>query len=430
MNPTPGVTPPLPPLAAGQAGRVLVVDDTAVSRLLLSRWAANLGCSVETAADGRQALDLLRARPFDLVLLDIEMPEMDGHAVLEHMKADPALRALPVIVVSGADGLGSIVRAISEGAEDFLPKPFDPVLLKARIGACLEKKRLRDEERRKTEELEKALRQLRATQAQLLVQEKMASLGALTAGIAHEIKNPLNFVTNFAQLSVDLVAELREELTRAAAAPPAEVEDLLATLEQNLSKVREHGQRADSIVCGMLLHARGGKGERRPTDLNALVEQTLTLAYHGQRARDASVNITLQRDYNPAAGEVCVVAQDLSRALLNIMGNGIYAARERQKSAGAGFTPTLAVRTRDLGDRVEVRIRDNGGGVPVAVRERIFQPFFTTKPTGVGTGLGLSICYDIIVHGHGGELRLDTEEGSHAEFILTLPRGAPGEPGA
>jgi signal transduction histidine kinase len=404
---------------------VLVVDDNGVSRLLLSYHVAELKHEVIPATTGRQALEQLRARPIDLVLLDIDMPEMDGMAVLCEMKADPSLREIPVVMVSGMDDFDSVVRCIAQGAEDYLPKPFNPVLLSARIGACLEKKQLRDAERRKTEELERALRQLRATQAQLVAQEKLASLGTLTAGIAHEIKNPLNFVTNFAQLSVDAVAELREELTRAG--PPAgEVEELLGTLEQNMAKIREHSQRADAIIGGMLLHARGGKGEWQSIELNQLVNQAVVLAYHGLRAQDPTSQLTLKTDYDPAAGTVHVIPQDLSRAFLNIAGNGCQAAREKKQRAGPGFIPTLEVRTRDLGDRVEVRIRDNGHGVPAAIRDRIFQPFFTTKPAGTGTGLGLSISHDIVVRLHQGELRLETEEGNYAEFIITLPRQGKG----
>jgi signal transduction histidine kinase len=400
---------------------VLVADDNAVSRLLLSESVRRLGHRTITAANGRQALDLLRDQPVDLALLDIEMPELDGRQVLERMKADPAWRPIPVIMVSAIDELAEVVRCIAGGAEDYLPKPFEPTLLAARIGASLEKKRLRDAERRRTAELEKALAELRAAQSRLLVQEKLASLGALTAGIAHEIKNPLNFVTNFAELSQELFAELRAGLERAGPLA-ADVEETLTALEQNTAKVREHARRADGIVAGMLLHARGGKGHWQTVDLNALVDQAVALAYHGLRARDPSLQVALEKDYDPAAGHVLALPQDLSRVFLNLAANGCYAAREKKRKAGPDFTPTLTLRTRGLGDRVEVRVRDNGDGVPAAVRERLFQPFFTTKPAGEGTGLGLSISYDIVVRVHRGELRLETEEGAYAELIVVLPR--------
>jgi signal transduction histidine kinase len=407
-------------------GSVLVVDDDDINRMLITRLVTRQGCLAAAARDGREALRMLRAEAFDVVLLDIEMPEADGHAVLEQMKADPALRDLPVIMISAVDEFQSVVRCIERGAEDFLHKPVDAVLLRARLGACLEKKRLRDQERRKTEELARTLEQLKATQARLVVQEKLASLGALSAGIAHEIKNPLNFIVNFAQLGAGLAEELREELEkqqgRCDAAGFRNAAELLANLQQNLAKIREHGERADGVVRSMLLHARGRSGERRPTDLNALLAQAAGLAYHGLRAQNPSFNVTLEADYDPALGPVSVVAEDLTRVFLNLVNNACYAAHAKKQAAGPGFAPTVVVRTRDRGDRAEVRVRDNGAGIPPAVRDKLFQPFFTTKPPGSGTGLGLSISYDIVVHGHQGELRVESEEGAFAEFVVTLPK--------
>lgn len=408
------------------AGLVLVVDDNSINRYMLSQHVTQLGHRAVMAANGREALEKLRAERHDLVLLDIMMPEMDGHAVLEEMKSDDRLRDIPVVMVSGLDEIKSVVRCIERGAEDYLPKPFDPVLLRARIGACLEKKRLRDQEKAKTEELERTLQKLKATQDQLLVQEKLASLGALTAGIAHEIKNPLNFVTNFAQLSLELVHELRDDLGKERAkldkTVAENVDDILANLEQNAIKISEHGKRADSIVRGMLLHSRGGKAERQATDLNALVKEHVQLGYHGLRAQDPTFQVALEMDFDPTVGSIDVFPQDLSRVFLNIANNACYAAHAKKKTAAPGFTPRLQVRTKNLGDKVEIRFRDNGNGVPAAIREKIFTPFFTTKPTGAGTGLGLSISYDIIVQGHQGELCLETQEGEYAEFIITLPR--------
>jgi signal transduction histidine kinase len=417
---------------APSPGSVLVVDDDDINRMLIIRLATRQGCRAAGARDGLEALRLLRAEPFDVVLLDIEMPGADGHAVLEQMKADGALRDLPVIMISAVDEFQSVVRCIERGAEDFLHKPVDAVLLRARLGACLEKKRLRDLERRKTEELAKALEQLKATQARLVVQEKLASLGALSAGIAHEIKNPLNFIVNFAQLGVEMAAELREELQKQPglrdSAAFGDVADLLTNLEQNIGKIREHGQRADGVVRSMLLHARGRTGERRPTDLNALLAQAVGLAYHGLRAQNPSFNVTLEADYDGSLGPVAVVAEDLSRVFLNLVNNACYAAHQKQQAAGAGFAPTVVVGTRDRDDRVEIRVRDNGDGVPPAVRDKLFQPFFTTKPPGSGTGLGLSISYEIVVHGHQGDLRVESEEGGFAEFVVTLPKEDPAAP--
>ena len=280
--------------------------------------------------------------------------------------------------------------------------------------------------RDKNVELERTLAQLQQTQQQLIVQEKLASLGALTAGIAHEIKNPLNFVTNFAALSAELVEELRvilrgeEGLSGAAR---ADVPDLLDTLKQNVQKIAEHGTRANSIVRGMLQHSRGSAAAPEPTDVNALLAEYVTLAHHGMRAQDPQFTVRIETAYDPAVGTIYAVPQDLSRVFVNMLNNACYAAQEKRRQLGDGFSPTVSVRTRNLGERVEIAIRDNGPGIPSAVREKLFTPFFTTKPPGAGTGLGLSISHDIIVQQHRGEIRVDTEEGSHTEFIIVLPRG-------
>ena len=245
-----------------QEGRLLIVDDNAVNRDILSRHLQRQGYRVEMSDNGLQALELLRTQSFDLVMLDVLMPGLDGFEVLTQMKADAALRNTPVIMISALDESTNVIRCIQMGAEDYLTKPFDPVLLGARLYASLEKKRLRDKEKARTEELERALNELKRTQDQLVVQEKMASLGALTAGIAHEIKNPLNFINNFAALSQELLVELREALL--GKSEDAEVVELIASLEQNVAKVEEHGKRADRIVRSMLLHSRAIRRSARP----------------------------------------------------------------------------------------------------------------------------------------------------------------------
>ena len=272
----------------------------------------------------------------------------------------------------------------------------------------------------RAEELRGALTELRAAQAQLVQSEKMASLGELTAGIAHEIQNPLNFVNNFAEVSAELVAELEEE--RARPARDAGLEDeLLADLKQNLLKITQHGGRAASIVRGMLEHSRTSSGERTPTDLNQLADEYLRLAYHGLRAKDKTFNATLEPDFDPTLTPVPVLAQDLGRVLLNLLSNAFYAVRQRQQRGVAGYAPTVRVSTRRVGDDVEIRVRDNGGGIPEHVKQKIFQPFFTTKPTGEGTGLGLSLSYDIVTQGHGGTLTVNSREGEFTEFVIMLP---------
>ena len=278
----------------------------------------------------------------------------------------------------------------------------------------------------RTGELEKTLTNLKGTQNQLILSEKMASLGQLTAGIAHEIKNPLNFITNFSVLSGDLTKDLRKELAaergRVDPARAVEIESLLNDLEQNVTKINEHGKRADSIVRGMLLHSRGKSGERQDTDLNALLAEYTNLAYHGMRAQDQSFNVKIETDLDPAVGRVSVVPQDLSRAILNIVNNACYAANDKKKTSKNGFMPVVHVSAKSLPAGVEIRIRDNGNGIPQSVRDKIFNPFFTTKPAGVGTGLGLSLSYDIITQVHQGQIRVDTQEGEFTEFVILIPR--------
>ena len=274
---------------------------------------------------------------------------------------------------------------------------------------------------------ETALRELKTAQASLIQAEKMASLGQLTAGIAHEIKNPLNFVNNFASLSVELLDELKETAAPAIAAlsadKRAEVDETVELLTGNLEKISEHGKRADNIVKSMLEHSRGVSGERREVDLNGLIEEALNLAYHGARAQDQSFNITLERDYASTLKPIELAPQEMTRVFLNLFGNGFYAANKRARENGdRSFRPVLVVATREANDAVEVRVRDNGTGIPPEIKDKLFQPFFTTKPTGEGTGLGLSISYDIVTQQHGGTITVESEPGMFTEFTIRLPR--------
>ena len=292
---------------------------------------------------------------------------------------------------------------------------------------AIENVRLFDEVQARTRELANSLDELRTTQDRLVQTQKLALLGQLTAGIAHEIKNPLNFVNNFSGVSAELIGELQDNLKGLSLDDKArtEINELTDTLRSNFEKVVHHGRRADAIVKNMLQHSREGSGEHRVIDINALVEESLNLAWHGARAETQGFEIKLKQSFDPSAGEADVFPQDIRRALLNMISNGFYAAtRRRAETNGGDYEPALAASTKDLGDRVEIRIRDNGTGMTPDVKEKMFNPFFTTKPSGEGTGLGLSISHDIIVKQHCGSIEVDTQPGEFTEIIVTLPRAA------
>jgi PAS domain S-box-containing protein len=289
-----------------------------------------------------------------------------------------------------------------------------------------ERKRAEEAIRAARDAAETALRDLQAAQASLVHAQKMAALGQLTAGIAHEIKNPLNFVNNFAGLSVELLEELKgaagDAIRTLDAGKRTEILETIGMLTSNLEKIAEHGRRADGIVRGMLQHSRGSSGDWQATDLNALVEESLNLAYHGARARDQDFKVTWELDLDHNLAPIEIVSQDVSRVLLNLMSNGFYAVTKRGRAGDGAFRPALKIATREVGEGIEIRVRDNGVGIPLEYREKLFQPFFTTKPTGEGTGLGLSISYEIVTQQHGGTITVDSQVGDFTEFTVWLPR--------
>jgi len=282
--------------------------------------------------------------------------------------------------------------------------------------ALNQQKILEEEVKRQTSEIRSALVNLKATQSQLIHSEKMASLGELTAGIAHEIQNPLNFVNNFSEVNTELIAEMKDEIAKGNT---EEVKTIANDIEANEQKINHHGKRADAIVKGMLQHSRSSSGVKEPTDINALADEYLRLAYHGLRAKDKSFNAKMETDFDITIGEINVVPQDIGRVILNLITNAFYAVDEKKSQHQEVYEPIVSVSTRKTDGKIEIKVADNGNGIPQKVMDKIFQPFFTTKPTGQGTGLGLSLSYDI-VKAHGGELKVETNEGKGSKFIIIL----------
>ena len=418
------------------AARLCSADQGAITREINGTFfrAATYGHSSEFS-------DYIHETPVQL-----DRSSVAGRALVEgrivhipDIKADPEYTFSPGLDLGGfrtvigvpmlREGVPIGVLALSrKNVLAFTDKQIELVTTFADQAAiAIENVRLFESVEARTRELAASLENLRNTQDRLVQTQKLASLGQLTAGIAHEIKNPLNFVNNFSGVSAEMIDELREALgdVNLTEKKRSEIAELMDTLRGNLDKVVQHGKRADAIVKSMLLHSREGSGEHRPVDINALVEEGLNLAYHGARAEKQGFNVKLEKLFDPNAGEADVFPQEITRVLLNLISNGFYAATKRgAETNGGDYEPTLAAATKNRGDCVEVAIRDNGMGIPADVKEKMFNPFFTTKPAGEGTGLGLSISHDIVVKQHGGSIEVETRSGEFTEVRIILPRAA------
>ena len=364
------------------------------------------------------------ARPVQIEDCEFGFADLPGLLDLSRKRGFRSVALIPLLGHSGSIGIISVTRAETGQFREEHIRLLRTFADQAVI--AIENARLFNEVQARTTELAQSLENLRAAQDRLVQTEKLASLGQLTAGIAHEIKNPLNFVNNFSALSIELTDELNGVLKQATIAEQirSKIDELTSILKEDLEKVIQHGKRADSIVKNMLQHSREGSGEHRPVEINAIIDESLNLAYHGARAEKAGFTITLKHDFDPKAGSIELYPQEITRALLNLISNGFYAATRRKiEGDDESFEPLVSAATRDLGNAVEIRIRDNGTGIPPEVREKMFNPFFTTKPAGDGTGLGLSMAHVIVVKQHSGRIDVETEPGEFTEFIITLPRG-------
>ena len=415
-------------LSDTEAGTIYVFDDTAQEFHLRATYGMDEAIIAEIKDRhihiGETAIGQAVEQRIPIQIPDIQ--DDPNSAVLDII-VRAGFRALLIVPLLSADRtVGALVVRRKRPGE--FPKHTVDLLqtFAAQSVLAIQNARLFESVELRTRELTKSLEELRTAQDRLVQTQKLASLGQLTAGIAHEIKNPLNFVNNFSALSQELVDELGDALKPVALDDKKreELDELTHMLKGNLEKVVQHGKRADSIVKNMLLHSREGSGERRPVDVNSLVEESLNLAYHGARAEKQGFQIRLERNFDPAAGEADLFPQEITRVLLNLISNGFYAAMKRKAGMKDGYEPALAAATRDLGDRVEIGIRDNGSGILPEVREKMFNPFFTTKSPGEGTGLGLSLSHDIVAKQHAGSIEVDTQPGEFTEFRVILPRKA------
>lgn len=404
---------------------ILIVDDVPTNLLVLSRLLQSARLKFRVASNGENAINIVKQEQPVMILLDVQMPGIDGFETCHLLKANPDTQKIPIIFMTGMSNPRDKVKGLSLGAVDYITKPFESEEVLARVMVHLKLHSLTKTLERQNQQLSATLEQLKAAQKQIIAQEKLASLGALTAGVAHELRNPLNFVENYAEGSVELIEEVIAEIDGSSQPWSAEtfeeIKYLLNEVRENSVAIDRQSKRASNIIGSMMQHARTEGSQAQPTDLNALLAQALQLAYHSRRASDHNFNIKISTDYDESIGQLSLVSADLLRAFINIIENACYAVGAKQKQVLSAFTPRLWIKTINQGEKVEIRIRDNGIGIAPDICDRIFNPFFTTKPTGDGTGLGLSLTHDIIVGQHRGSIQVESQLGEMTEFILILP---------
>jgi signal transduction histidine kinase len=421
---------------------ILVVDDKPDNLRLLSNILIAEGYKVRKVLNGRLALDAAKLDPPDLILLDIMMPDPDGYQVCQSLKANSTTQEIPIIFLSALNTVADKVKAFTMGGVDYITKPFQQEEVLARVKTHLQIRqlnvslheqnlRLAEEVQHRQQveaELTKTLQELRETQAQMVMKEKLASLGALMAGIAHELRNPLNFVNNYAEGSIELLDELAADLQTHLQTHPDSVEsaalgefqDLLDEIRGNAQAIHQHGKRAEQVIANMMQHVRADHSGLQSFELNGLVQEAISLSYHNCRTQFSNLEVAVQVDYDATIPPIQGSSGDLIRAFINLLDNAFYALSQQKLQAGESFVPRLQISTQNCGNHVLITVRDNGIGVPSDIQAKIFDPFFTTKAND-GTGLGLSISYDVIVGQHGGALVMHSEPGDFTEFAITLP---------
>jgi signal transduction histidine kinase len=408
---------------------ILIVDDKPTNLKVLSTTLTDAGFEIAVATDGTMALQRVAEDSPELIILDVLMPEMDGFETCRQLKENPEWREIPVIFMTALSDTIDKVRGFSLGAVDYITKPFETEEVLARVNNHLQIRLLTKALAKKNEQLSEAVERLKKTQKTLISQEKLATMGALTAGIAHELRNPLNFIKNYAEGSVELSDDLLEEIEKQFPLEWGEkaryIHELVKDLRENSRSITRHTQQAENVIQDTLLQATDNNGVKRPADLNALLDRSLQLVYKSKYIRRLELPVTIQKDYDESIGQIPIVSSQIGRAFINLLDNAFYAmAKKREQMAPTKkISPLqLCLTTQRVSDRaVRIRIRDEGIGISPDVKPQLFRPFFSTKPIDEGTGLGLYLTRDIIVNHHGGTLNIESELGVFTEFIIEIP---------